>query len=444
MSVSSSRLLLLAAAAVAAVAVLLRLRSSAPAARPHTSTPEAPFAPFVAWMAAGGIIHRGTVLRELAVRVLHFAYHITADPPILAHLCCQPGNRDVFATKTFDKDEIVMIVPHQMVISDALSPSMLYSTTPPQTIHDSLARTDPVVAQYSARYPSADWVSIIAGYLVLHRTDPRWEPYLSFLPLNHSTPLYWTEEELSVIDGTDLREDLVPMKKEIQTEWIRWSAYFPAQATYDEFLWAWHVVMSRSVIYKTGVFPYISQSHTFKHRVWILPVGDLTNKAVMIPMVDAANHHTPDKAKVKIEYSKSLQAVTMTATKTINPSEPIGVTYGSESTYKSLKYMGFTVPNNDATEDCRVQLLRQEGDLTPRDKKWCLFQTHKLEKTISDCHMGAPGKKETFVRVKNLVQTKLQKYLTSITEDNKILRNFKSGNLENASVNFINGVRERR
>ncbi|KAJ3337547.1 hypothetical protein HDU83_008713, partial [Entophlyctis luteolus] len=400
MSVSPSRLLLLAAAAVAAVAVLLRLRSSTPAARPQTSTPDAPFAPFVAWMAAGGIIHRGTVLRELA-----------------------PGNRDVFATKTFDKDEIVMIVPHQMVISDALSPSMFYSTTPPQTIHDSLARTDPVVAQYSARYPSADWVSIIAGYLVLHRTDPRWEPYLSFLPLNHSTPLYWTEEELSVIDGTDLREDLVPMKKEIQTEWIRWSAYFPAQATYDEFLWAWHVVMS---------------------RVWILPVGDLTNKAVMIPMVDAANHHTPDKAKVKIEYSKSLQAVTMTATKTINPSEPIGVTYGSESTYKSLKYMGFTVPNNDATEDCRVQLLRQEGDLTPRDKKWCLFQTHKLEKTISDCHMGAPGKKETFARVKNLVQTKLQKYLTSITEDNKILRNFKSGNLENASVNFINGVRERR
>ncbi|ORY35173.1 SET domain-containing protein [Rhizoclosmatium globosum] len=291
--------------------------------------------------------------------------------------------------------------------------------------------SDPIIASYASKYPKSDWVSIIAAFVLLHRNDPLWQPYLAFLPTNYSTPLYWTTEELTVIDGTDLSVDLVGQRDEIQREWNQWKSlldlesskeslglrsYPVAPLNYDAFLISWHHIMS---------------------RVWTLPVGDLTNKAVMIPMVDVANHY--GKPKVKIEYNKEKGAVTMTATQPIKAGEQVDVTYGEDSSYKSLKYMGFTIPNNDRNEDCRIQLIRGPHDSFPRPKKWCLFHAnHKLEKTIQSCHMGKPMELETLTRVRDLVITKLRSYPTSIKADTEIL---KSGE---GSTNFVNGVRERR
>ncbi|KAI9345294.1 hypothetical protein BDR26DRAFT_916919 [Obelidium mucronatum] len=335
---------------------------------------------FVDWMKRRGLRHDGTVIVEP-----------------------QPGNRDVFATKDFKVDDLVMVVPHQV------------------TIHDSMAKSDPIIAKYLSKYPKTEWVPIIGAFVLLHREDPLWEPYISFLPSKYNTPLYWNDEELKVIDGTDLSVDLVGQREEIQNEWNQWKEFLPTPISYDDFLWAWHIVMS---------------------RVWVLPVGELTNKAVLIPMVDVANHY--GKPKVKIEYSKELGAVTMTATKPIKSGEQVDVTYGEDSSYKSLKYMGFTIPGNDRNEDCRVQLIRGPSDNFPRPKKWCLFHANnKLDKTIQSCHIGKSMEKETLTRVRDLVIQKLRSYPTSIKTDNELLRQaLESGS--NFSENFVNGVRERR
>ncbi|KAJ3121479.1 Histone-lysine N-methyltransferase setd3 [Physocladia obscura] len=288
-----------------------------------------------------------------------------------------------------------------------------------QTIHDSLAKTDPIISDFLKKYPDTEWVPIIAAYVLVHRKDPKWEPYLSFLPINHTTPLYWTEDELKVIAATDLSFDLTQMREDIQTQWMRWKNHLSDSLTFEDFLWAWHVVMS---------------------RVWLLPVGEQTNKAVMIPMVDVANHY--GKPKVKIEYSKELGAVTMTATKPIQAGDQIDVTYGQDSSYKSLKYMGFTIPNNDHNEDCRVQLFRRPKiDVNyHREKRWCLFQTHKLKKTILNCHLGKPQEKETLEYVRDQVAKKFKTYRSSIKTDNEILNSV----TKDTPVNFVNGVRERR
>ncbi|KAJ3026950.1 UNVERIFIED_CONTAM: hypothetical protein HDU68_004738 [Siphonaria sp. JEL0065] len=284
-----------------------------------------------------------------------------------------------------------------------------------------MARLDPIVSEYITRYPKTDWVPIIGSFVLLHRNDSLWEPYLSFLPTKYNTPLYWTQEELKVIDGTDLSVDLVGQREEIQNEWNQWKEYLPDTISYSDFLWAWHIVMS---------------------RVWVLPVGDLTNKAVLIPMVDVANHY--GKPKVKIEYSQERGAITMTATKPIAAGEQVDVTYGDDSSYKSLKYMGFTIPNNDQNEDCRVQLFRQPSDNFPRPKKWCLFHAnHKLDKTIQGCHMGKSMEKETLARVRDLVIQKLRSYPTSVKADNEVLKAALAEG-STATENFINGVRERR
>ncbi|KAJ3067989.1 hypothetical protein HDU98_008823 [Podochytrium sp. JEL0797] len=371
-------------ALVGLVAALAYQTSKAAADAPLVSGAGDATPRFVLWMQTRGLRHDGAEIVEP-----------------------EPGNRDVVATKPFNTNDIVMTVPHAL------------------TIHDSLARKDPVVAKYLEAFPKTEWVPIIAAYVILQRTSEEWEPYLSFLPRVFWTPLYWTEDELKVLKGTDLEFDLVEMRAGIQTEWSQWKEYLPLGTTYADFLWAWHIVMS---------------------RVWILPVADLTNTAVLIPMVDVANHF--GQPKVKIEYNKEMGAVTMTATQAIQVGEQIDVTYGSDSTYKSLKYMGFTLEKNDQNEDCRIRLIRGPEDNFPRPKKWCLFQTNKLDKTIQSCHMGNPMTKETLLRVRNHVVDKLMQYPTSIKTDNMLLKKVKeeagAGVAAGVSRNFVNGVRERR
>ncbi|KAI8616236.1 hypothetical protein BC830DRAFT_1118854 [Chytriomyces sp. MP71] len=332
---------------------------------------------FIDWMRAKGIDHSGTRIVELGGE-----------------------NRDVLASAEFRIDDIVMKVPHTA------------------TVHDALAKeTDPNVAAYVRKYPKTDWVSIIAAYILLNRNNPQWKDYFDFLPAQFYTPIYWSAEELELLKGTDLGMDVERLRDEIQGEWHQWQAFVPQPFTLESFIWAWHCVMSRA---------------------WTLPVGDGRNKAVLIPMVDVANHH--GKPKVKIEYNKKLGAVTMTATQSISPEDQIDVTYGDDSSYKLLKYMGFTIPDNDHNEDCRVRIFREGADPPAYHipRRWCLFHVNKLDRTLRDCHLGVPMDWAVLRRVLTAVQEKERGYPTTVEEDEALLAEAVH------SFNFVNAVRERR
>ncbi|KAJ3266249.1 N-lysine methyltransferase setd6 [Chytriomyces hyalinus] len=242
------------------------------------------------------------------------------------------------------------------------------------------------------------WVPIIASFILLHRNDPMWKSYLDFLPKTFSTPMYWN----------------------IEKEWDHWKSYLPAYSTLIEFTWAWHCVMS---------------------RVWTLPVGEGKNEAVMIPMVDVANHF--GKPKVKIEYNSKLGAVTMTATQSIKSGEQVDVTYGEMSNYKSLKYMGFTMPDNDHNEDCRVRIFRESEDppsyRIPR--RWCLFQIKRLNRSVQECHLGQPNDPNVLERIAKAARAKLRTYPTTVKQDDDILE---TAAREQLSFDYLNAVRARR
>ncbi|KAJ3385100.1 hypothetical protein CcCBS67573_g10130 [Chytriomyces confervae] len=334
---------------------------------------------FLAWMAQRGIVHTGTHL-----------VHLESD------------NRDVYTHKHFEKGDMLMIVPHEA------------------TIHDWMAKSDPSVSEYLKIYPKTDWVPIIASFILLHRNDPMWKSYFDFLPKTFSTPIYWSDAMLKEIEGTDLLEDVGRLRKDIEKEWDQWKSHLPAHSTLIEFTWAWHCVMS---------------------RVWTLPVGEGKNEAVMIPMVDVANHY--GKPKVKIEYNSKLGAVTMTATQSIQSGEQVDVTYGEMSNYKSLKYMGFTMPDNDHNEDCRVRIFREPEDppsyRIPR--RWCLFQIKRLNRSLQECHLGQPNDPNVRERIAKAARAKLRTYPTTVKQDDDILE--RAGR-EQLSFDYLNAVRARR
>ncbi|KAJ3246276.1 hypothetical protein HDU78_007548 [Chytriomyces hyalinus] len=319
---------------------------------------------FLAWMAQRGIVHTGTHL-----------VHLESD------------NRDVYTHKDFEEGDVLMIVPHQA------------------TIRDWMAKSDAVVSAYLKIYPKTDWVPIIALFILLHRNDPMWKSYIDFLPKTFSTPMYWSDAMLKEIEGTDLLEDVGRLRKDIEKGWNQWKSYLPAYSTLIEFTWAWHCVMS---------------------RVWKLPVGEGKNEAVMIPMVDVANHFGKPKVKVKERAG-----------------EQVDVTYGEMSNYKSLKYMGFTMPDNDHNEDCRVRIFREPEDppsyRIPR--RWCLFQIKRLNRSVQECHLGQPNDPNVLERIAKAARAKLRAYPTTVKQDDDILE---TAAREQLSFDYLNAVRARR
>ncbi|KAI8833856.1 hypothetical protein BJ741DRAFT_710087 [Chytriomyces cf. hyalinus JEL632] len=167
-----------------------------------------------------------------------------------------------------------------------------------------------------------------------------------------------------------------------------------------------------------------------------LPVGEGKNEAVMIPMVDVANHF--GKPKVKIEYNSKLGAVTMTATQSIKSGEQVDVTYGEMSNYKSLKYM-----DNDHNEDRRVRIFHEPGDppsyRIPR--RWCLFQIKRLSRSVQECHLGQPNDPNVLERIAKAARAKLRTYPTTVKQDDDILE---AAGREQRSFDYLNAVRARR
>ncbi|KAJ4760272.1 Protein-lysine N-methyltransferase EFM1 [Rhynchospora pubera] len=100
------------------------------------------------------------------------------------------------------------------------------------------------------------WVSISLFLLrerALGDASP-WKPYLDVLPSSTDSTIFWSEEELSQIQGTQLLSTTIGVKEYVQSEFakveeeiiLKSKNLFPGSITYDDFLWAFGILRSRS------------------------------------------------------------------------------------------------------------------------------------------------------------------------------------------------------
>ncbi|KAL8161497.1 hypothetical protein V2J09_012986 [Rumex salicifolius] len=185
---------------------------------------------------------------------------ISAKCPVMPGLV--PEGLGLVAQKDMDQNEVVLEVPKMFWINpDAVEGSEIGSVC---------SRLKP-------------WVSV-SLFLIREKQkeDSLWKPYIDILPDNTDSTIFWSEEELSELQGTQLLSTTMDVKELVQNEFLKAEEevlvpnkkLFPCPITLDDFFWAFGMLRSRAFSRLSG------QSFV------VVPVADLMNHSSRITTQD--------------------------------------------------------------------------------------------------------------------------------------------------------------
>ncbi|XP_042498416.1 fructose-bisphosphate aldolase-lysine N-methyltransferase, chloroplastic [Macadamia integrifolia] len=123
------------------------------------------------------------------------------------------------------------------------------------------------------------WISI-ALFLIREKTreDSPLRSYLDILPQTTDSTIYWSEEELSELQGTQLLSTTLGVKEYVQSEFLKVEQevilphmdLFPTPITVDDFFWAFGTLRSRAFSQLRG------------QNLVLIPLADLINHSPSI------------------------------------------------------------------------------------------------------------------------------------------------------------------
>ncbi|KAI9168924.1 hypothetical protein LWI28_004003 [Acer negundo] len=123
------------------------------------------------------------------------------------------------------------------------------------------------------------WISV-ALFLIREkkREDSPWRVYLDILPESTDSTVFWSEEELVELQGTQLLSTTLGVKKYVQNEFLKLEEeillphkeLFPFPITLDDFSWAFGILKSRAFSRLRG------------QNLVLIPLADLINHSPKI------------------------------------------------------------------------------------------------------------------------------------------------------------------
>ncbi|XP_068636532.1 fructose-bisphosphate aldolase-lysine N-methyltransferase, chloroplastic isoform X2 [Aristolochia californica] len=175
-----------------------------------------------------------------------------------------PERLGLVAQKNLSRNEVVLEVPKKLWI------------TPDTVAASEIGR---VCEQLKP------WVSI-ALFLLYERTrvDSPWRCYLDVLPRATNSTIFWSEEELSELQGTQLSRTNLSARDYVLTEFLkaeeevilRHNHLFSSSISYDDFLWAFGIIRSRTFSQLRG------------EKLALIPLADLVNHSSSIITEDSS------------------------------------------------------------------------------------------------------------------------------------------------------------
>ncbi|CAH1159824.1 unnamed protein product [Phaedon cochleariae] len=201
------------------------------------------------------------------------------------------------------------------------------------------------------------------------KTDSFWMPYINILPLNYSTVLYFTPEELEELTGSPTLEIALRQIKSIARQYAYFYKLFNTSEdpisrlmkdkfTYWEYCWAVSTVMTRQNT---------------------IPSEDGENMInALIPLWDMCNH---TNGTISTDYNPELQRSECLALKDFKPGEQFFIFYGARTNADLFIHNGFIYDENthdgiwirlgiskqDPLQEKRTDLLNRLGIATSGD-----------------------------------------------------------------------------
>ncbi|KAK2434642.1 ribulose-1,5 bisphosphate carboxylase/oxygenase large subunit N-methyltransferase, chloroplastic [Trifolium repens] len=187
---------------------------------------------------------------------------ITAKTPVKASVV--PEGLGLVALKDISRNDVVLQVPKRLWINP-----------------------DAVEASEIGRVCSElqPWLSVIL-FLIRERSrsDSIWKHYFGILPQETDSTIYWSEEELQEIQGTQLLNTTLSVKEYVKNECLKLEKeiilpnkrLFPSPVTLDDFFWAFGILRSRAF------------SRLRNENLVIIPLADLLNHSARVTTADHA------------------------------------------------------------------------------------------------------------------------------------------------------------
>ncbi|KAK6259608.1 SET domain - like 6 [Theobroma cacao] len=234
------------------------------------------------------------------------------------------GERGLVALKNIRKGEKLLFVPPSLFITADSEWS------------------SPEAGQVLKQYSVPDW-PLIATYLISEASSSkssRWSNYISALPRQPYSLLYWTRAELDrYLEASQIRQRAIERVTNVIGTYndlrlrifSKYPDLFPEEVfNMETFRWSFGILFSR-----------------------LVRLPSMDEKVALVPWADMLNHSC--EVETFLDYDKSSQGVVFATDRAYQPGEQVFISYGKKSNGELLLSYGF-VPKEGTNPSDSVEL----------------------------------------------------------------------------------------
>ncbi|KAL3502575.1 hypothetical protein ACH5RR_037024 [Cinchona calisaya] len=263
------------------------------------------------------------------------------------------GERGLVALKNIRKGEKLLFVPPSLVIN--------------ADSEWSCSEAGEILRQYNV----PEW-PLLATYLISEAslgTSSRWNCYISALPRQPYSLLYWTQSELDrYLEASQIRQRAIERINDVTGTFddlklrifSKHTDLFPEEAfNIETFKWSFGILFSR-----------------------LVRLPSMDGRVALVPWADMLNHSC--QVETFLDYDRSSKGVVFTTDRAYQPGEQVFISYGRKSNGELLLSYGFVPREGTNTSDSvELTLSLKKSDKCHKEKME-LLRKHGL--SASQCY----------------------------------------------------------
>jgi histone-lysine N-methyltransferase SETD3 len=250
----------------------------------------------------------------LYVKFLRELYKYNAFFPKLEIHFYTDDYRGVLAKSNILKDEIIMTIPRDCLISLENALDTTYGKKIGEFMYNEL---------------NSPKHCLLSSFLLYEEKNPKYKYYFDLLPKDYSNfPIFYTNKELEYLKGSPFLSQILEKKEDMKNDYNKLCEYLP---DYKQF----------------SYLKFIEARVLISSRIFGIAIND--NKTdVLAPFADLLNHKRP--RQTQWYYDDNLQSFVIQATENIKEGSEIFDSYGKKTNARFLLNYGFCLDDNDTSE----------------------------------------------------------------------------------------------
>ncbi|KAH7689063.1 [Ribulose-bisphosphate carboxylase]-lysine N-methyltransferase protein [Dioscorea alata] len=279
------------------------------------------------------------------------------------------------------------------------------------------------------RYSVPDW-PLLATYLISEASlmnSSRWNRYISALPRQPYSLLYWTRSELDTyLVASHIRKRAIERITDVTGTYndlrarifSKHPTLFPEEVyNMETFLWSFGILFSR-----------------------LVRLPSMDGKVALVPWADMLNHNS--EVETFLDYDKSSQGIVFITDKAYQPGEQVFISYGKKSNGELLLSYGF-VPKEGTNPNDSVDLLLslKKSDKCYKEKllalqKYGLSSPQRFPLQITGWPLEMMAYAYLVVSPPDMI-SKFDEMAAAASDSNKFKTELKYPDLEEQTLQFI-------